>query len=246
MNKINLINDFKEIGKIKNTNTRTVEELRAEKERELQNNINTACNYKLEEAKNLAMENMPKDTINQTLDYIKNTWEQEEQPQIKACIDFITNFSEKTKGLYLYSKQSGTGKTTLAGATARGIFNHLGKSIYFASEEHILGKIKKSYNSDYGDDEIKIIRNIAKHDLIVIDELGQNKTDWAVKTLKRLLDEIINQGSKILITSNYSYKELAKIYLANQSNLDNRTVYQLIDRLKGMTRPIQFGNKSYR
>src|SRR5699024_2439525 len=130
-----------EIGKKINTkdkSTRTVEEIRAEREKELQAEIRKACEYKANQESNKMFANMPKDTRDLTLSDIKSSWNPDEMYLVNKAIDSAYNFKTNKKGLYMYSKQTGTGKTTLMASYARGIRNHYKVSIFFASEDYIL------------------------------------------------------------------------------------------------------------
>lgn len=245
----NIKDDFKEISKMVNAKgkpTRTVEEIRAEKENELKEKIRKACEYKANQETNKMFVNMPKDTRDLTLADIKNIWNPEEMYQVNKAIDSAYNYKTTNKGLYMYSKQTGTGKTTLMASLARGIRNHYKVSIFFASEDYIFDKVKESWRDDSELSEDKLIKDIAKNDVIFIDELGQSTNTWSTKTLKKLLDEIINNGSKLYITSNYGLNDLAKRLISEQKDPDSQLVSQLIDRIRGLTEPLKFGDKSYR
>lgn len=245
----NIKDNFEEIGKKINTkgkSTRTVEEIRAEREKELQAEIRKACEYKANQESNKMFANMPKDTRDLTLSDIKDLWNPDEMYLVNKAIDSAYNFKTNKKGLYMYSKQTGTGKTTLMASLARGIRNHYKASIFFASEDYILDKIKESYRDDSDLKEDKFIKYIAKHDVIYIDELGQNTKKWATERLKKLLDEIINNGSKLYITSNYGLNVLARRLISEQKDPDSELVSQFMDRIRSLTEPLKFGNKSYR
>lgn len=245
----NIKGNFEEIGKLiksKDKSTRTVEEIRAEKEKELQERVNEACRQKDKRAEYEAFKRMPLNTMDMTLNDIKNTWNVEENKQVDKAIKFVYDFDKLNTGLYLYSMQSGTGKTTLASAIARAVYKHQSVPIFYGSEEYILSKIRETYQENSSISEDGYIKKIAKNKLVVIDELGQNVSDWSVKTLKRLLDDMMNYNSILVVTSNYGLNDLAIRLLNNQSNNENRTITQLLDRLKGMTEPVKFGDKSFR
>lgn len=245
----NMKDDFKEIGQRinkKSKSKKTVEKIRAEKESKLQAEINKACEYKANQETMKMFENMPKDTRDLTLSDIKSLWDPEEMYLVNKAIDSAFNFKTTNKGLYMYSRQTGTGKTTLMASLARGIRNHYKASIFFASEDYILDKIKSSYRDDSELSEDKFIKDIARHDAIFIDELGQTTNPWSTKILKKLLDEIINNGSKLYITSNYGLNDLNKRLKMEWKDPNDQTVSQLLSRIRSLTEPLEFGNKSYR
>ncbi|MDU2565514.1 MAG: AAA family ATPase [Anaerococcus sp.] len=246
MNLDGMINDYKQMGKVNIRSDKTLDELLEKKERELQAKINKASKHLDNERYIKNLSRMPKKTIDLTLNDIKNTWENEEMPQVNKAIESVYDFKTLEKGLYIYSKQPGTGKTTLLSALARAIYKQYEEPIFFATEEYILSKVKESYNPEAQTSEDEVIKNIAKNRAVFIDELGQNSTDWAVRTLKRLLDEMLNNDSVLFITSNYGLNDLAAKLYSKENNSLNRTIDQFVDRLNGMTKPVKFGNKSYR
>lgn len=246
MNINNMLNDYEEMGKKNGYNGNSTEELRKQKEKELQERVNEACRQKDKRAEYEAFKRMPLNTMDMTLSDIKNTWSDEESKQVDKAIKFVYDFDKLNTGLYLYSKQSGTGKTTLASAIARAVYKHHSVPIFYGSEEYLLSKIKETYQENPNISEDDYIKKIAKNKLVVIDELGQNESGWSVKTLKRLLDDMMNYNSILVVTSNYGLNDLAIRYLNNKANIENRTITQLLDRLKGMTEPIKFGDKSFR
>lgn len=246
MNLDGMLIDYKQIGDVNRVSKKTLDEIMQEKERELQARINKASKH-LDNEKYLdSLSRMPKKTIDLTLNDIKNTWEAEEMPQVNMAIESVYDFKTLEKGLYIYSQQPGTGKTTLLSALARAIYKQYGESIFFGTEEYILSKVKESYNPEAQTSEDEVIRYIAKNRAVFIDELGQNNTDWAVRTLKRLLDEMMNNDSILFVTSNYGLNDLAAKLYSKENNTLNRTIDQFVDRLNGMTKPVKFGNKSYR
>lgn len=246
MNINNMLNDYEEMGKKNGYDGNSTEELRKQKEKELQERVNEACRQKDKKAEYEAFKRMPLNTMDMTLNDIKNTWSVEESKQVDKAIKFVYDFDKLNTGLYLYSKQSGTGKTTLAAAIARAVYKHQSVPIFYGSEEYLLSKIRETYQENSSISEDDYIKKIARNKLVVIDELGQNVSDWSIKTLKRLLDDMMNYNSILVVTSNYGLNDLAIRLLNNQSNNENRTITQLLDRLKGMTEPVKFGDKSFR
>ena len=239
-----LIDDLIERG-IKVNDDKELRKRKAEKERELNAEIRKAIDYKNNKSKVEAFANMPKDSIELTLDYARKNWEPQEMPMINKAISAVLNFDTTEKGLYMYSKNSRTGKTALMSATARAIYNTNNKTIWFGSEELFLAMVKETYRDEAELTEEQVIKFIASHDAVFIDELGQNDTDWSIKTLKRLLDAILNSGAMLFITSNYSLDDLGEKLLINQNKPMSRTVQQVQARIHELTEILQFGEKSY-
>ena len=239
-----LINDLVERG-IKVNDENELRKRKAEKEKELQAEISKSIDYKNNKSKVEAFSNMPKDSIDLTLDYARKNWEPHEMPMVNKAISIVLNFDTTDKGLYIYSHNSRTGKTALMGAIARAIFTQNKKSIWFGTEELFLAMVKATYKDESETTEEDVINFIANHDAVFIDELGQNDTDWSIKTLKRLLDAILNSGAMLFTTSNYSLDDLGKKLLINQNKPMSRTVQQVQARIDKLTEPLKFGDESF-
>lgn len=239
-----LIDDLVERG-IKVNDENELKKRKAEKQRELRAEISKAIDYKNNKDKVEAFSNMPKDSIDLTLDYARKNWKPHEMPMVNKAISIVLNFDTTDKGLYIFSKNSRTGKTALMAAIARAVFIQNKKTIWFGSEELFLAMVKETYRDDSELKEEQVISFIANHDAVFIDELGQNDTDWAIKTIKRLLDAILSSGAMLFITSNYSLDELGEKLLINQNKPMSRTVQQVQARIDKLTEPLKFGEKSF-
>ena len=127
-----LIDDLVERG-IKVNDENELKRRKAEKQRELKAEISKAIDYKNNKARVEAFSNMPKDSIDLTLDYARKNWEPHEMPMVNKAISVVLNFDTTDKGLYIFSKSSRTGKTALMAAIARAVFIQNKKTIWFGS-----------------------------------------------------------------------------------------------------------------
>lgn len=127
--------------------------------------------------------------------------------------DFINHFEEwekEGKGIYIYSKMKGSGKTFLASCICNELMDKKPIRTKFVSVSNLLN-IAQSGNKDsfnqYERDPIALLCNCK---LLVLDDLGQKNTgtEWLSDILFRILDERLNQKLTTIITSNTMFSEL--------------------------------------
>lgn len=135
----------------------------------------------------------------------------------KAIVnDFIINFTDfemNGKGLYIYSKTKGTGKTMLSCCIANEILQKYDMSVKFISVLDFMDLVRKNYkNDEYGEE----IHSLFRCRLLILDELGvEMKKEHTDMMLYQLINERCSNRLTTIITSNLTIEEL---------NLDDRTV----------------------
>lgn len=149
--------------------------------------------------------------------------------------DFFENFRiwEKSgKGLYLWSKTPGSGKTFLSCCVARSLMIKYDLRMRFVTAPDYLAAVGESYKRQEGmEDKSQVFRECA---LLTLDDLGVQKTgDWQQQELFRLINERSNAGRLIIFTSNMPPEKL---------NVDSRT----IDRIQKMSIVLQMPEESIR
>ncbi|MFJ7891320.1 AFG1/ZapE family ATPase [Lysinibacillus xylanilyticus] len=129
----------------------------------------------------------------------------------------------------------GNGKTHLAAA----VHNYLtaqGKVIVFVSMPELLSKIKATFNRNNNESEQQIMKALVICDLLIIDDLGAEKTsDWVQETVFEIFDARCRRERPILATSNLNPKQLPE-------QIGKRAC----DRLIEMSQPIENKASSYR
>lgn len=123
------------------------------------------------------------------------------------CEDYADRFKEikgKGIGLLIYGSY-GAGKTHLAAAVTHSLIKQ-NQKVIFGTLISLLGKIKASYNDEYTkENENTIINKYLNCDLLVIDDLGKEKTtDWMMEKLYYIINSRYEGLKPIIITSNYS------------------------------------------
>ena len=154
----------------------------------------------------------------------------------KISEDFLRNYRERWeksgKGLYLWSKTPGSGKTFLACCLGKSVMIKYDLRMRLVTVPDYLAKVGKSYNRQQGEsDESAIYREC---DLLILDDIGAQKTgEWQMQELFRIVNERLDTGKIIIFTSNMCPEDL---------NLDNK----IISRIKKKTIVLQMPEVSIR
>lgn len=230
----------KKRGIPENLDDSRLDELKKQKEYELQANIKKAIEDKGKGKLKLMYSKIPDKFIGKKFSDLENT--ENNKSAIRSAYRFAQEVEIIDRGLFLYGSV-GVGKTYILAITAQLVAEYKDKNIYFASEEDILAELKNAYNSNSEVQDTDIIRLIAKNDVIFIDEVGQNDSLWALRNIKRILDECLNKNRLICMTSNYSPKELITRWGGSDTN---KVPEQVVDRILEACIIEKVGGASYR
>lgn len=147
---------------------------------------------------------------------------------------------ERGLGIYLHG-DNGVGKSHLAACIANELMNNSYSAIFTS-----MGDISKRIRSSYGkrkSGEFEFMEKLARVDFLFIDDLGtelvakEDKDLWLQEKVFEVVNGRYNAKKPIIITSNYSFKELAK---------DRGVAVKTIDRLAEICEPMQIKGASYR
>jgi len=134
--------------------------------------------------------------------------------------NYITEYKPEGKGLYLYSKNPGIGKTVVATAVSRvlinkGIINTGMKLIKYAQF------IDEAREGNIGWTKFIYLLKIA--DLIILDDIGAEfpPTESTSSKLYQILDMRLDNEKQLMMTSNYSPEDLIN-RLVGEDVLKNR------------------------
>lgn len=154
-----------------------------------------------------------------------------QQRVAKSFIQSFDSYQKEGKGLYIYSKTKGSGKTFLACVLANEIMNRRDLSVKFISVPELLEMTKQSYK-DFAEREN--INKIYAAELLILDDLGAEiKKEWIDTELFRLIDYRYTHKRVTIFTSNISIESL---------KLNDR----IVDRIFSMCIKLNLPEKSIR
>lgn len=124
------------------------------------------------------------------------------------------------KGLYLWSKTPGSGKTFLSCCIGNSVAIKHDLRLRFVTVPDYLASVGESYKRQSGAcDESAVYREC---DLLIFDDIGAQKGgEWQSQEIFRLINERLDAGKIIIFTSNMCPEDL---------NLDNRTVDRVMKK----------------
>ena len=126
----------------------------------------------------------------------------------KLVNNFIDNFQEwqsQGKGLYIFSKRKGTGKTFLASVLANELMALYGVRVKFVLVSDLLNQIKQA------DREMSVnpIATYSNTDVLILDDLGSQKgNSWLDDSLFQILDNRMHSNRVTIVTANISLDRL--------------------------------------
>jgi DNA replication protein DnaC len=152
-----------------------------------------------------------------------------------AMVDEWEKVYETGRGLYIYSKTSGNGKSYIAAAIIHGLLRKSVSCIY-QSVPDLLVRIQGTFGQKVGETEGQIHKALMDCDLLALDDLGAEKsTEWVEQTLYRIIDGRYARMKPMVITSNLTPKELDAAFGA-----------RIADRITHMCRVIGVTAPSFR
>lgn len=165
-----------------------------------------------------------------------NSYSRDMENLRRIAEDFLKNFRERWeksgKGLYLWSKTPGSGKTFFSCCIARSVMIKHNLRMRFITVPDYLAKVGESYKRQRGEcDESAVFREC---DLLVFDDMGvQRDGEWQQQEMFRIINERTNAGKVTIFTSNMCPEDL---------NVDGRT----IDRIMKNSVVLQMPEESIR
>ena len=126
-----------------------------------------------------------------------------------VAFSFFNQFEkwqEEGKGIYLWSKTPGSGKTFLSACLGKSVMMRTQKVVKYVTPITYMEKVSEGYNDKSLPDPSRVYRECT---LLILDDLGtQMKSDWHSQELFRLIDQRSTNGLVTIITSNYDVDEL--------------------------------------
>jgi DNA replication protein DnaC len=112
-------------------------------------------------------------------------------------------FPAVTRGMFLEG-QPGVGKTHLAVAVLKQVISVTGSRGLFYDTRDLLRIIRSTYDPSIRTTELEILRPVMTADLLVLDDLGAEKTsEWVDETMNLIVNTRYNERRLTIFTSNF-------------------------------------------
>jgi DNA replication protein DnaC len=152
------------------------------------------------------------------------------------------NLREQGRGLLLEGPP-GVGKTHLAVAVLKQVMESSGARGLFYDTRDLLRVIRSTYDPSIRTTELEILRPVMTADLLVLDDLGAEKTsEWVEETMNLIVNTRYNERRLTIFTSNY---------IDNPDETDPNTLlfrigFRMRSRLHEMCEFIEMDGADYR
>lgn len=112
-------------------------------------------------------------------------------------------FPAVAQGLFLEG-QPGVGKTHLAVAVLKQVIQTTGARGIFYDTRDLLRLIRSTYDASTRTTELEVLRPVMTAELLVLDDLGAEKTsEWVEETMNLIVNTRYNERRLTIFTSNY-------------------------------------------
>lgn len=159
---------------------------------------------------------------------------------IRYWLEDFREMRDNGMGLYIFSGTKGSGKTRMAASVANELIHERGISAKFCSSVQIISEIKRSWDRDTDMTEGRLLDDLARAEVLVVDDFGtekygtkNGKMDWLDSKFYQIMNERCANKKVTIFTSNYSIDDLP---------YDER----LVSRIKERTYQIPFPEESVR
>ena len=131
----------------------------------------------------------------------------------KIAVNYVEQFrvmQSKGKGLYLYGRVKGSGKTRLAASMANALIRKYSISAKFITTVDFFNEIRATFDRETGICASDLIDAARQVDLLILDDIGTEKQEspWVNETMYAVLDHRMNQRKTTMFTSNCTIESL--------------------------------------
>ncbi len=152
------------------------------------------------------------------------------------------SFPVVDKGLLVLGKP-GVGKTHLAVAVLKDVVRAKGATGIFYDTRDLLRVIRSTYDPLVRTAEMDVLRPVMTADLLVLDDLGAEKTsEWVEETLNLIVNTRYNERRLTIFTSNYAIVEDT----ADANSVVGRVGARMWSRLHEMCEFLELDGVDYR
>jgi DNA replication protein DnaC len=127
----------------------------------------------------------------------------EQASRVPSRFPSANNLREQGRGLLLEGPP-GVGKTHLAVAVLKQVMESSGARGLFYDTRDLLRVIRSTYDPSIRTTELEVLRPVMTADLLVLDDLGAEKTsEWVEETMNLIVNTRYNERRLTIFTSNY-------------------------------------------
>lgn len=133
---------------------------------------------------------------------------------IRCWLDDFDTMRTEGMGLYIFSGTKGSGKTRAAASIANELIHEHHMSVKFTTSVQILSEIKKSWDRSSELTESRLLDDLARAEVLIIDDFGTEKTGmdknkaWLDSKFYQVLNGRYSNKRMTIYTSNYSVDDL--------------------------------------
>jgi DNA replication protein DnaC len=121
---------------------------------------------------------------------------------LRLAKKFIDAFPVEQKGIVFHGP-TGVGKTHLAIGLLKAVIREKGARGYFFQTTELLRLVRETYNRSVDETEMEVLRPVLEADVLVLDDLGVEKTsEWVHETLGLVINTRYNARRATIVTSN--------------------------------------------
>ena len=166
----------------------------------------------------------------------------EQARRVPVRFPSANNLRDQGRGLLLEG-QPGVGKTHLAVAVLKQVIETSGARGLFYDTRDLLRVIRSTYDPSIRTTELEILRPVMTADLLVLDDLGAEKTsEWVEETMNLIVNTRYNERRLTIFTSNY--QDIPED--TDPNSLVFRIGFRMRSRLHEMCEFIQMEGGDYR
>ena len=170
------------------------------------------------------------------------------QRGLEVAKDFVNMYPANRDGL-LFMGGCGVGKTHLAVGIIEEIIATKGASCLFIDFRSLLEEIKETFQtSSEGPSEMDILGPVLETDVIILDDLGAEKTsEWVLDRLGFIINHRYNHQKTMKITTNFLDPKNEKSNLERATEtLESRIGVRLRSRLYEMCKLVEIDAEDFR